>query len=65
MDNGVQKQLNQPTVLGLIEIALLQLIKQSILCISCGCMDAGVHANVSYCHCDFSFNSANVIESLN
>ena len=41
--------------------------KQSILCAPTGRTDAGVHADVSYCHCDFSFSfdPVDVIRSLN
>ena len=65
--SGSQKQPKQSTVYGLIEAALLQIFKQSILCVPVGRTDAGVHADVSYCHCDFSFsfNPVDVIGSLN
>ena len=64
---GSQKQPSQPTVYGLLEDALLQIFKQSISCVPVGRTDAGVHADVSYCHCDFSFSfdPLNVIASLN
>lgn len=64
---GSQKQPNQNTVYGLIEQSLQNLFKQPIVCIPCGRTDAGVHAEQSFCHCDFSFafEPMMVISSLN
>ncbi len=64
---GSQKQPNQPTVFGNLELAFLKLFKQPIHCIPCGRTDTGVHAHVSYCHFDvsFSFDPDTVTGSLN
>jgi tRNA pseudouridine38-40 synthase len=65
--SGSQKQPNKITVYGLIESSLKKLFKQSLVCIPCGRTDAGVHAEVSYFHCDFPFvfEPSQVISSLN
>ena len=65
--SGSQKQPDSLTVYGLLEEALQRLFKQTIRCIPCGRTDAGVHAELSYCHCDFSFSfvPSQVIRSLN
>jgi tRNA pseudouridine38-40 synthase len=52
---GSQRQKNSPTVFGVLEQALTLTFKKQIRCVPCGRTDTGVHAEVSYCHCDFDF----------
>ena len=64
---GSQKQPNNRTVYGELELALNGLFKQCLRCVPCGRTDAGVHAQVSWCHCDFNFkfDPSHVMPSLN
>lgn len=65
--SGSQKQLKGTTVYGLLERSLERLFKQPFACVPSGRTDAGVHAEQSFCHCDFtfSFDPSLVISSLN
>lgn len=65
--SGSQKQRKEQTVYGVLEGLLSRLFHNDVTCVPCGRTDVGVHADQSYCHCDFlfEFEPKNIMSSLN